>query len=80
MESGGFSTEFTFGLQEFRLVHYAGDVTYNITGFLDKNNDLLFRDLKEVSSAQVFSCLSYAFVEFRNQRRNWFCWEMSNGS
>jgi len=33
---------------EFRLVHYAGDVTYNVYGFLEKNNDLLFRDLKEV--------------------------------
>ena len=34
--------------QEFRLLHYAGDVTYCVRGFLDKNNDLLFRDLKEV--------------------------------
>jgi len=32
------------------LVHYAGDVTYNINGFLEKNNDLLFRDLKEAMS------------------------------
>jgi len=37
-------------LQEFRLVHYAGDVTYNVRGFLEKNNDLLFRDLREVMS------------------------------
>lgn len=37
-------------LQDFRLVHYAGNVTYNIKGFLDKNNDLLFRDLREVMS------------------------------
>lgn len=34
--------------QEFRLLHFAGEVTYSIQGFLDKNNDLLFRDLKEV--------------------------------
>lgn len=37
----------TMGRDEFRLVHYAGHVTYNVNGFLDKNNDLLFRDLKE---------------------------------
>ncbi|XP_054706177.1 unconventional myosin-Ic-like [Uloborus diversus] len=33
---------------EFRLVHYAGEVTYNVSGFMDKNNDSLFRDLKKV--------------------------------
>lgn len=77
--------------QEFRLKHYAGDVTYCVNGnpiiwlslrkafveccnlfllwhilytgdinlnifhagFMDKNNDLLFRDLKEVSVNEV---------------------------
>lgn len=37
----------TINRNEFRLIHYAGDVTYNVEGFLDKNNDLLFRDLKK---------------------------------
>lgn len=39
-----------FDFQEFRLVHYAGEVTYNVKTFLEKNNDLLFRDLREVMS------------------------------
>ncbi|XP_053376054.1 unconventional myosin-Ic-like isoform X2 [Mercenaria mercenaria] len=44
------STRKTIQRDEFRLLHYAGDVTYNVKGFLDKNNDLLFRDLKEAMS------------------------------
>ncbi|XP_013922287.1 PREDICTED: unconventional myosin-Ia-like isoform X2 [Thamnophis sirtalis] len=31
----------------FRIQHYAGKVTYNVTGFIEKNNDLLFRDLSQ---------------------------------
>uniref|UniRef100_A0A8C3H2E4 Unconventional myosin-Ic n=1 Tax=Corvus moneduloides TaxID=1196302 RepID=A0A8C3H2E4_CORMO len=40
-------TRKSLGREEFRLSHYAGDVTYSVAGFLDKNNDLLFRNLKE---------------------------------
>uniref|UniRef100_A0A452UTM5 Unconventional myosin-Ia n=1 Tax=Ursus maritimus TaxID=29073 RepID=A0A452UTM5_URSMA len=38
----------TMGLSSFRICHYAGKVTYNVNGFIDKNNDLLFRDLSQV--------------------------------
>nr|XP_034957083.1 unconventional myosin-Ia-like [Zootoca vivipara] len=31
----------------FRIHHYAGKVTYNVVGFIEKNNDLLFRDLSQ---------------------------------
>ncbi|XP_017887268.1 myosin-IB [Ceratina calcarata] len=43
-------TQKIMGRDEFRLIHYAGDVTYNVRGFLEKNNDLLYRDLREVMS------------------------------
>ncbi|XP_015186299.1 PREDICTED: myosin-IB isoform X3 [Polistes dominula] len=43
-------TQKIMGRDEFRLIHYAGEVTYNVRGFLEKNNDLLFRNLREVMS------------------------------
>uniref|UniRef100_A0A672Z7M8 Myosin Ic, paralog b n=1 Tax=Sphaeramia orbicularis TaxID=375764 RepID=A0A672Z7M8_9TELE len=49
-------TRKVMGRDEFRLLHYAGEVNYNVNGFLDKNNDLLFRNLKEVS---LFSAQNY---------------------
>jgi len=44
---GDTKTKKTIERDEFRLLHYAGEVTYKVKGFLDKNNDLLYRDLKE---------------------------------
>uniref|UniRef100_A0A3B5MTI6 Myosin IHa n=1 Tax=Xiphophorus couchianus TaxID=32473 RepID=A0A3B5MTI6_9TELE len=35
---------------DFRLLHYAGEVTYCVVGFLDKNNDLLYRNIKNVAT------------------------------
>uniref|UniRef100_A0A4W5RPM6 Myosin IG n=1 Tax=Hucho hucho TaxID=62062 RepID=A0A4W5RPM6_9TELE len=34
--------------RDFRIRHYAGDVTYSIEGFLDKNKDPLFQDFKRL--------------------------------
>uniref|UniRef100_A0A023FBM3 Putative myosin class ii heavy chain n=1 Tax=Triatoma infestans TaxID=30076 RepID=A0A023FBM3_TRIIF len=51
------------GREEFTLVHYAGDVIYNVHGFLDKNNDLLFRDLREVMSETTNSITKSVFPE-----------------
>ncbi|KAK5883161.1 hypothetical protein CesoFtcFv8_019521 [Champsocephalus esox] len=34
--------------KQFRIRHYAGDVTYSVEGFLDKNKDLLFQDFKRL--------------------------------
>ncbi|XP_055973567.1 unconventional myosin-Ia [Sorex fumeus] len=37
----------SLGLNSFRISHYAGKVTYDVSSFIDKNNDLLFRDLSQ---------------------------------
>ncbi|XP_071180083.1 unconventional myosin-Ic-like [Mytilus edulis] len=65
------STRKTIARDEFRLIHYAGEVTYNAKGFLDKNNDLLFRDLKEAMSETTNPILSKCFPksELYNKKR-----------
>ncbi|XP_053717632.1 unconventional myosin-Ig isoform X2 [Synchiropus splendidus] len=34
--------------KHFRILHYAGAVTYSVEGFLEKNKDLLFQDFKRL--------------------------------
>ncbi|NXI56532.1 MYO1D protein, partial [Chloroceryle aenea] len=34
--------------RDFRIRHYAGDVIYSVTGFIDKNKDTLFQDFKRL--------------------------------
>ncbi|NWT94575.1 MYO1A protein, partial [Urocynchramus pylzowi] len=47
----------------FRIHHYAGKVTYNVTGFIEKNNDLLFRDLSQAMWAARHTLLRLLFPE-----------------
>lgn len=47
--------------EEFRLLHYAGEVNYNVTGFIDKNNKWLNRHLKEVMSQSDNQILRHCF-------------------
>ncbi|XP_021042914.2 unconventional myosin-Ih [Mus pahari] len=59
------------GWLEFCLLHYAGEVTYCTKGFLEKNNDLLYRHLKEVLCSSKNSILRECFLvaELENRRR-----------
>jgi myosin-1 len=59
------------GRNEFKLRHYAGDVQYSVRGFLDKNNDLLFRDAKEAASLSKNSIMQLLFPrnEYINKKR-----------
>ncbi|XP_061458268.1 unconventional myosin-Ih isoform X2 [Rhineura floridana] len=56
---------------DFRLLHYAGEVTYCTVGFLEKNNDLLYRNLKEVLCRSKNGILKECFhlSELDNRRR-----------
>lgn len=38
----------TVTMEQFRLKHYAGNVTYEIAGFMDRNMDNLSRDIKSL--------------------------------
>uniref|UniRef100_A0A8C8RM37 Myosin IC n=1 Tax=Pelusios castaneus TaxID=367368 RepID=A0A8C8RM37_9SAUR len=57
--------------EQFRLLHYAGEVTYSVTGFLDKNNDLLFRNLKETMCNSENPIINHCFErsELTDKRR-----------
>uniref|UniRef100_A0A6P7GQK3 Unconventional myosin IC n=1 Tax=Diabrotica virgifera virgifera TaxID=50390 RepID=A0A6P7GQK3_DIAVI len=57
------------GRDEFRLIHYAGNVTYNVKSFIDKNNDLLFRDLREAMLSSKNSIIESVFFEHEQKSK-----------
>ncbi|XP_039539480.1 unconventional myosin-Ib isoform X6 [Pimephales promelas] len=47
----------------FRIQHYAGKVVYRAEGFVDKNNDLLYRDLSQAMYKANHSLMKLLFPE-----------------
>ncbi|XP_023280643.1 unconventional myosin-Ib isoform X9 [Seriola lalandi dorsalis] len=47
----------------FRIQHYAGKVLYRVEGFVDKNNDLLYRDLSQAMYKANHSLIKQLFPE-----------------
>ena len=47
----------------FDIIHYAGKVSYNVTGFLEKNKDLLHADLQGVCKTSRFGFIKMLFEE-----------------
>lgn len=68
---GDNKTKKTIEREEFRLLHYAGEVTYNVKGFLEKNNDLLYRDLKDamISSSNPITKDVFTSSELNSKKR-----------
>jgi myosin-5 len=50
-----------FASPEFIVHHFAGPVTYDVTGFVDKNNDALTHDLTSIITATNFPFLATLF-------------------
>jgi len=49
--------------QDFKIKHFAGDVVYTINGFVEKNNDTLFQDLKRMLYQCKMTALQTMFPE-----------------
>ena len=56
-----FYSDSTLGRESFRLVHYAGKVTYSATGFIVKNKDTLFQVTKAAGAHPPLVAGSLAF-------------------
>ncbi|KAJ8005944.1 hypothetical protein DPEC_G00123140 [Dallia pectoralis] len=66
---GDQTTRKTMERDEFRLLHYAGEVTYCVVGFLDKNNDLLYRNIKDVMKESKNAIVRECFESMESDSR-----------
>jgi len=57
------------GTTEFRLKHYAGDVTYDVTGFIDKNKDTLFKDVQDLMSTSDHRLIAQLFPPVSDSKK-----------
>ncbi|RVE55153.1 hypothetical protein evm_000051 [Chilo suppressalis] len=64
-------TQKIMGRDEFCLIHYAGEVTYNVSTFLEKNNDLLFRDIQSLMATSGNAVVQDCFKDYnlRSKKR-----------
>jgi len=60
----------SIGDTHFTLKHYAGDVTYNVVGFLEKNKDTLFQDLKYAMTTSSISLIQNLFPKEDSSAQN----------
>ncbi|KOB70729.1 Uncharacterized protein OBRU01_14903, partial [Operophtera brumata] len=58
-------TQKIMGRDEFCLVHYAGEVTYSVSTFLEKNNDLLYRDIQSLVATSGNSIVNACFKDVK---------------
>lgn len=56
---------FRLGKEEgFLLQHFAGQVTYSVKGFLDKNNDTIHHDLLDLIHSSKKRVMSEMFTKY----------------
>jgi len=58
-----YKSEKTLPRNSFRIIHYAGEVTYSVASFIDKNNNSLYRTLSQAVYQSINPLLHDMFPE-----------------